>query len=84
LFISKKTIRKDARKRLDMSEEGDTFWVSLAERIFGLALLVIGAIMIYFTATSSNVLGGFTVFFGSISAVLVIVGIVLLLVKPPE
>jgi hypothetical protein len=67
-----------------MSEEGDTFWVSLAERIFGLALLVIGAVMIYFTATSSNVLGGFTVFFGVISAVLVIVGIVLLLVKPPE
>jgi hypothetical protein len=66
-----------------MSEEGDTFWVSLAERIFGLALLVIGAVMIYFTATSSG-LGGFTVFFGVISAVLVIVGIVLLLVKPPE
>jgi hypothetical protein len=67
-----------------MSEEGDTFWVSLAERVFGLALLVIGAIMIYFTATSSDVLGGFTVFFGALSAVLVIVGVVLLLVKPPE
>jgi hypothetical protein len=67
-----------------MSEEGDTFWVSLAERVFGLALIIIGAVMIYFTATSSNVLGGFTVFFGVLSAILLIVGIVLLLVKPPE
>jgi hypothetical protein len=67
-----------------MSEEGDTFWVSLAERVFGLTLIIIGAVMIYFTATSSNVLGGFTVFFGALSSILVIVGIVLLLVKPPE
>ncbi len=67
-----------------MSEEGDTFWVSLAERVFGLALIIIGAVMIYFTATSSNVLGGFTLFFGALSAILLIVGIVLLLVKPPE
>jgi hypothetical protein len=67
-----------------MSEEGDTFWVSLAERVFGLALIIIGAVMIYFTATSSDVLGGFTVFFGVLSAILLIVGIVLLLVKPPE
>jgi hypothetical protein len=66
-----------------MSEEGDTFWVSLAERVFGLALIIIGAVMIYFTATSSNVLGGFTVFFGALSGILLIVGIVLLLVKPP-
>ena len=37
-----------------MSEEGDTFWVSLAERLFGLLLIVIGAVMLYFTATSSD------------------------------
>ena len=53
-----------------MSEEGDTFWVSLAEKVFGLALIIIGAVMIYFTATSSDVLGGFTVFFGVLSAIL--------------
>ena len=67
-----------------MSEEGDKFWVSLAERVFGLTLIIIGAVMIYFTATSSDVLGGFTLFFGVLSAILLIVGIVLLLVKPPE
>ena len=37
-----------------MSEEGDTFWVSLAERLFGLSLIIIGAVMLYFTATSSS------------------------------
>ena len=31
-----------------MSEEGDTFWVSLAERLFGLLLIVIGAVMLYY------------------------------------
>jgi hypothetical protein len=67
-----------------MSEEGDTFWVSLAERVVGLIFIIIGAVMLYFTATSTDVLGGFSVFFGALSAILVIVGIFLLLVKPPE
>jgi uncharacterized protein YjeT (DUF2065 family) len=67
-----------------MSEEGDTFWVSLAERVFGLIFIIIGAVMLYFTATSTDVLGGFSVFFGALSLVLVIVGIFLLIVKPPE
>jgi hypothetical protein len=67
-----------------MSEEGDTFWVSLAERVFGLIFIIIGAVMLYFTATSTDVLGGFSVFFGALSAILVVVGIFLLIVKPPE
>ena len=66
--------------------EGDTFWVSLAERLFGLLLIVIGALMLYFTATSSgsDSLGGFSVLFGALSVILVIVGIFLFIVKPPE
>ena len=66
-----------------MSEEGDTFWVSLAEKFFGLLLVVIGAVMLYFTATTSG-LGAFTIFFGVVSVVLLIIGLFLLLVKPPE
>jgi uncharacterized protein YjeT (DUF2065 family) len=65
-----------------MSEEGDTFWVSLSERLFGLLVIVIGAIMLYFTATTA--VGGFGLFFGAISTVLVIIGIFLLVVKPPQ
>ncbi len=65
-----------------MSNEGDTFWVSLAERLLGLLLIVIGGLMIYFTATTA--VGGFGVFFGVLSVILIIIGIFLLIVKPPE
>lgn len=67
-----------------MSEEGDTFWVSLAERLFGLLLIGIGAVLLYFTATSTDTLGPFSVLFGALSVILVILGIFMLLVKPPE
>ncbi len=65
-----------------MSEEGDTFWVSLFERFFGLILLIIGALMIYFTVTS--LLGGFTALFVILGVILIIIGIFMILVKPPE
>jgi hypothetical protein len=67
-----------------MSEQGDTFWVSLAEKFFGLVLIIIGALMLYYTATSSDVVGTFTLFFGILSVILLIIGIFLLLVKAPE
>ena len=66
-----------------MSEEGDTFWISLAEKFFGLILLVIGSILLYFTATSTTALGAFSAFFGFLSIIVLAVGLILLLVKPP-
>ncbi len=66
-----------------MSDEGDTFWVSLAEKFFGLLLIIIGAVMLFFTATTGG-LGAFSVFFGFVSAVMLIIGLFLLLVRPPE
>jgi hypothetical protein len=66
-----------------MSEQ-DTFWISLGERFFGLLLIIIGAILLYFTATSTTDLGAFTAFFGFLSIVVLAVGVVLLVVKPPE
>ena len=67
-----------------MSDEGDTFWVSLTERIFGLLLIVIGAVMLYYTVTSTDTLGGFSVLFSALSVILVLLGIFLLIVKPPK
>ena len=67
-----------------MSEEGDTFWVSLSEKFFGLLTIIIGALFLYFTATSAEALGAFTGFFGFLSIVVLAVGVFLLLVKPPE
>jgi hypothetical protein len=67
----------------NMSVEGDTFWVSLFEKSFGILLIIIGAIMLYFTATTSG-LASFSVFFGILSMILLLIGVFLLLVKPPE
>ena len=64
-----------------MSEE-DTFWIKLGQRFFGLILLIIGIILIYFTATTE--LAAFTAFFGFLSVVVLVVGIVLLIAKPRE
>ena len=66
-----------------MSEQ-DTFWISLSEKFFGLLLLIIGAILLYFTATSTTELGAFSAFFGFLSIVILALGVVLLLVRPPE
>jgi nitrate reductase gamma subunit len=67
-----------------MSEEGDTFWVSLAEKFFGVLLIIISAVMLYYTATSTDTLGTFSLFFGVLSVIVLIIGIFLLLVKPSE
>jgi uncharacterized membrane protein YhaH (DUF805 family) len=65
-----------------MSEGRDTYWVKFIERIFGLVLIVIGALQLYFSVTSD--LGGFTVLFSAIGLIMVIVGVILLLVKPQQ
>jgi hypothetical protein len=64
--------------------EGDTFWLSLAEKFFGLLLTIIGALLLYFTLTSTEALGVFTGLFGFLSIVILLVGLFLLLVRPPE
>jgi ABC-type tungstate transport system substrate-binding protein len=66
-----------------MSEEGDTFFISLAEKLFGVFLIIIGAIMLYLTS-STSALGGFSLFFGILSLILLIIGLFLLLVRPSE
>ena len=66
-----------------MSEEG-SFWINLAEKLFGLILIIISLLMIYFTATSTAALGIFTGLFGFLSAVILIAGAFLMIVKAPE
>ena len=65
-----------------MSEQ-DTFWISVGEKFFGLILLIIGALLVYFTVTSIE-LGGFIVFFGVLGVIILVLGVALLLFKPPE
>jgi hypothetical protein len=67
-----------------MSEEGETFWASLAEKFSGLIVIIIGALFLYFTATSTAALGGFTAFFVFLSIVMLALGVFLVLVRSPE
>jgi hypothetical protein len=66
-----------------MSETG-SFWIKLAEKFFGFLLIVLSILMIYFTATSTASLGVFTGLFGFLSALPLIAGAFLIIVKPPE
>lgn len=64
--------------------EGDTFWISLGEKFFGLLLLILSVLLLYYTATSTVQLSVFTGLFGFLGIAVLVIGIVLLLVKPPE
>jgi hypothetical protein len=67
-----------------MSEEGDSFWITLAEKLFGLILIALSIILFYVTFTSNSVLGIFTGLFGFLGFVILIAGAFLIVVKPPE
>ena len=67
-----------------MMSEQDTFWISLSEKFLGLLLAITGGLLLYFTATSIPALGVFSAFFGFLSIILLVIGVILLLVKPPE
>jgi hypothetical protein len=64
-----------------MSEEG-SFGLGMAEKFFGLIILIVGVLTLYNTLTSMETLGSFTGFFGFLSVVLVILGLVLMTAKP--
>jgi uncharacterized membrane protein HdeD (DUF308 family) len=72
------------RKEGTEMSEGDTFWVSLTEKFLGLLLTIIGALFLYFTLTSTAALAGFTGLFGFLSVVVLLIGLFLLVVRPPE
>jgi hypothetical protein len=63
-----------------MSEEG-SFGLKLAEKFFGFILLVIGALGLYYTVTSTTVLLSVTGLFVVLLIVLVMLGIFLLTAK---
>lgn len=63
-----------------MSEEAG-LGLSVAEKFFGLILLIIGALATYFTFTSTRALGDFTGFFGFLSILLLVIGVILITAK---
>jgi hypothetical protein len=63
-----------------MSEEG-SFGLNLTEKFFGLILLIMGAVALYYTITSAQALLTFTAFFSFLSLVVIVVGLVLVTAK---
>jgi hypothetical protein len=63
-----------------MSEEG-SFGVTATEKMFGLIVLVMGFVAMYYTLTSAAALMAFTGFFGFLSLILIILGVVLIAAK---
>jgi len=64
-----------------MSGEG-SFGLSTTEKFFGLIILIVGVITLYYTLASMDTLLSFTGFFAFLSVVLVILGLVLMTAKP--
>ncbi|MGA9388625.1 MAG: hypothetical protein WBV70_07365 [Candidatus Bathyarchaeia archaeon] len=67
-------------ERLDMSEEGG-FGISLAEKFFGVLILVVGALAMYYLLTSLVEFGSFAGFFGFLDAILIGLGLLLITAK---
>jgi len=67
-----------------MSEEGGGFGITFAEKFFGLIVVIIGAVITYYTFTSASALGGFTGFFGVLSIFLLAIGVFLIIAKTEE
>jgi hypothetical protein len=63
-----------------MSEEGG-FGITLAEKFFGFIILLIGAISMYYVATSIPNLGDYAGFFGFLNIILIALGLFLLIAK---
>ena len=64
-----------------MSSEEAEFGLLLAEKFFGLILLIVGALAIYFTFTSTTVLGIFSSLFGFLGFVILLSGLFLIIAK---
>jgi hypothetical protein len=63
-----------------MSEEG-SFGVTATEKLFGLILLAMGFVAMYYTLTSAAALMAFTGFFGFLSLIIIILGVALIIAK---
>jgi hypothetical protein len=65
---------------MNMSEEG-SFGVIASEKLFGLILLAVGLVAMFYTLTSASVLLAFTGFFGFLSLILIILGVAMIIAK---
>ncbi len=67
-----------------MSDEEGSFWINMAEKVFGVVLIIIGAVLLYFTGTSIDPLGAYSGLFVFLGVAVLAAGFFLIIVKPPE
>jgi hypothetical protein len=65
----------------NMSEEEGGFGLNVAEKFFGLLLIIIGALALYYTYLSASILAPFAAFFVFLSIIPLILGLILLTAK---
>ncbi len=63
-----------------MSEEAG-FGLMVAEKFFGLILIIVGAVATYFTFTSTQALREYTGFFGFLGIIVLALGIFMIVAK---
>jgi heme/copper-type cytochrome/quinol oxidase subunit 4 len=63
-----------------MSEESG-FGLNVAEKFFGLIILIIGILALYYTASTAQALAAYTGLFGFLCIILIALGLVLLIAK---
>jgi len=73
-------VESTLKGKIRMSEEGG-FGLTLAERFFGLIVLIMGGISAYYTLASIQSLDPFSGLFVFLTIVLIAIGIVLLTAK---
>lgn len=64
-----------------MSSEEGGFGLIVAEKFFGLILIIVGALATYYTFTSTEALRDFTGFFGFLSIIILAIGIILIIAR---
>ncbi len=63
-----------------MSEEGN-FWIKLMERLFGVVIIFVGGLTMYYVLTSLQDLDIYAGFFAVLNVILIILGLLLLTAK---
>jgi FtsH-binding integral membrane protein len=63
--------------------ETNSYWTTLIAKIIGIAVIIIGGLMLYYTATTKD-LGSYNIIFICLGAAVVIAGVLLLVVKLQE
>ena len=64
--------------------EGETVWLSMSGKLFGIIIAIIGVLFLYFTFANTDTLGVFTGIFGFIGVVVLILGLFMIFVKTRE